>query len=173
MEREKKALDEYREIELKKAKEADALFAADLDRESKKKATIQAEMTRRELEAELGSARAIAIIEAENRRRLEEALLEKDKSLDLDSQREGKRRIFGEAWERWSGLFIARAVKDETDGAIREDLTDIAEGGGVEEIDSLRKSYLPFKIRKQETHRPRSSAQLAYHTLLPIFCEEY
>jgi hypothetical protein len=114
LEKERQLVEAFREEHVKKLKETDAHFAADLDREGKKKATIQAEMARRELEAEMGSARAVSLHEAESRLRIEEQQ-EKEKMLSPEAIRELKQKVRDMAWKKWLDFETAKAAKAAAD----------------------------------------------------------
>ena len=109
------------------------------------------EMQRRELEAELGSARAMALLEAENKRKLEEQR-EQEKLRDVESLKATKERVGELAWEKWSLYFSCPSVhsaKMEIDkySSTPEhplSLEEISE----EERTLLLKDFKPFHVRK-------------------------
>ena len=141
-EKERREMEEFREAALMKAKEQDSVFAADLDREAKKRATIAAELTRREFEAEIGSARALELIEAENRRRAEEQQQELARQQDSERLAGYKHTLWQAAWRLWSAqadAAAARAVADaETKRRVEEPVV----------LEESMRCYKPFGLKR-------------------------
>lgn len=108
------------------------------------------EMQRRELEAELGSARAMALLEAENKRRVEEQL-EQERLRNVESLKATKERVGELAWEQWTSYFSEQstlAMKMDIDGG--SNLTENAlslEEISEEERAALLKDFKPFRVR--------------------------
>lgn len=135
-------MEEYRTAELKKARESDSMFAADLDKESKKKATIQAEMSRRELEAEIGSSRALALLEAENRRKLEEEMFAAEATvMDAETLASSKGAVYEEALRLWTEYEASLRPSDALSSA-----KSGVDGEGSHDRDATLGSYRPFRI---------------------------
>lgn len=109
-----------------------------------------AEMQRRELEAELGSARAMALLEAESKRKMEE-VLEQEKRQNVESLRMMKQRVGESAWEKWAEYFSSQSAIsesmeiDEVSGESEPRLS--SEEISEEERASLLKDFKPFHIR--------------------------
>lgn len=108
------------------------------------------EMQRRELEAELGSARAMALLEAENKRKLEEQH-EQERLRNVESLMATKDRVGELAWEQWSSYFSELSIKARTMDidkvTVSPEFALSLEEISEEERAALLRDFKPFRVR--------------------------
>lgn len=160
-----KEIQAFREAEIKAAMEANPMYAADMDRESKKKTTIAAELERKELEAELGSARALAMLEQENKRRQEELQYEQEKLYSETSVVTMKRKVRDLIWDRCL-MLASRAAEAE-----KEIMMEAEVGPSDAELipTSLGDRSSPLKITPKTALMSKRKVVPKMYSSLPIF----